>query len=232
MWTTERETHGAFCARHRFPGRSGFVVPELGVLTPNFYDRQLLIPSESAHDTIEALGQLGKLQFRDLNEKQAAFSKTYASQVKRCDEMKRQIGFIEEQVEKSGLPMGGGLVFGGDERHIELDVLESRLGRLEKELLQLVENSEQLERSYHELHELQLVLETAGSFFDDSRSRAGAMDDPSSRESTSNACRHARFCSSFLPAVPSRINALMHQCINAYRTPLQTLTHRRLQPFR
>lgn len=104
--------------------------------------------------------------------------------------MQRQIGFIQEQVEKSGLPMGSGLVFGGDERHVELDVLESRLGRLEKELLQLVENSEQLERSYHELHELQLVLETAGSFFDDSRSRADTMDDPSSRESTS----YARCC--------------------------------------
>ena len=145
---------------------------------------QLLIPSESAHDTIEAIGRLGKLQFRDLNENQAAFSKTFASQVKRCDEMRRQLVFIQEQVEKAELPIGSGLVFGNDNGHVELDVLESRLARLEKEILQLVENSEQLERSYHELHELQLVLETAGSFFDDSRSRAGTMDDPSSREST------------------------------------------------
>ena len=151
---------------------------------PQTPKRQLLIPSESAHDTIEALGRLGKLQFRDLNENQAAFSKTFASQVKRCDEMKRQIGFIQEEVEKAGLPLGSGLVFGSDERHVELDVLESRLGRLEKEIIQLVENSEQLERSYHELHELQLVLETAGSFFDESRSRADTMDDPYSREST------------------------------------------------
>ena len=98
--------------------------------------------------------------------------------------MKRQLGFIQEQVEKAGLPIGSGLVFGSDDRHVELDVLESRLGRLEKEIVQLVENSEQLERSYHELHELQLVLETAGSFFDESRSRADTMDDPYSREST------------------------------------------------
>jgi chromosome segregation ATPase len=119
-----------------------------------------------------------------LNESQAAFSKTYSSYVKRCDEMKRQIALIGEQVEKAGLPLGSGLVFGTDDRHIELDDLENRLGRLEKEISQLVENSEQLERSYHELHELQLVLETAGSFFEDSRSRAGTMDDPFSREST------------------------------------------------
>ncbi len=217
-----------FRRRVAFPTLIGFVLANAHP-APSFHGRQLLIPSEAAHGTIEALGRLGKLQFRDLNEKQAAFSKTYASQVKRCDEMKRQIGFIEEQVEKSGLPMGSGLVFGGDERHIELDVLESRLGRLEKELLQLVENSEQLERSYHELHELQLVLETAGSFFDDSRSRADTMDDPSSRESTSypHSCR---LCSP-LPRLPS-CHSKSHRRIDAYRTPLQTLTHRRLQPFR
>lgn len=132
---------------------------------------QLLIPAEAAHDTVEALGRLGKLQFKDLNENESAFKKTYASQIKRCEEMSRQVRFIAEQVEKAGLPVGNRL---GD-RHLEFDLLENRLGRLEKEILELNGNSERLQRSYNELLELQLVLETAGTFFEDSRSQADVV---------------------------------------------------------
>ncbi|KAI8101512.1 hypothetical protein M9435_001618 [Picochlorum sp. BPE23] len=132
---------------------------------------QLMIPAEAAHDTVEALGRLGKLQFKDLNENESAFKKTYASQIKRCDEMGRQVRFISEQVAKAGLPVGNRL---GD-RHLEFDLLENRLSRLEKELMELNANSDRLQRSYNELLELQLVLETAGTFFEDSRSQADAM---------------------------------------------------------
>lgn len=132
---------------------------------------------------MEALGRLGKLQFKDLNERESAFKKTYASQIKRCDEMSRQVRFIADQVEKAGLPVGNRL---GD-RHLEFDLLENRLARLEKEILELNGNSDRLQRSYNELLELQLVLETAGTFFEDSRSQADVMDSDrgtDTREST------------------------------------------------
>jgi V-type H+-transporting ATPase subunit a len=133
---------------------------------------QLMIPAEAAHDTVEALGRLGKLQFKDLNEGESSFKKTYASQIKRCDEMARQLRFLGEQVAKAGLPTGNRL---GD-RHVEFDLLENRLSRLEKEILELNGNNGRLQRSYNELLELQLVLETAGTFFEDSRSQADEMD--------------------------------------------------------
>jgi V-type H+-transporting ATPase subunit a len=42
---------------------------------------QLMIPSEAAHDTVEALGDVGLLQFKDLNIHKSAFQRTYANQV-------------------------------------------------------------------------------------------------------------------------------------------------------
>lgn len=57
-----------------------------------------MIPAESAHDTIAALGDVGLLQFKDLNSDKSAFQRTYANQVKRCDEMARKIRFFHEQV--------------------------------------------------------------------------------------------------------------------------------------
>ena len=44
---------------------------------------QLMMPAESAHDTVEALGEVGLLQFRDLNKDKSAFQRTFANQVRR-----------------------------------------------------------------------------------------------------------------------------------------------------
>lgn len=46
---------------------------------------QLMIPSEVAHDTIVALGEVGMLQFKDLNPEKPAFQRTYAGQVNHKD---------------------------------------------------------------------------------------------------------------------------------------------------
>jgi V-type H+-transporting ATPase subunit a len=47
-----------------------------------------------------------------------------------------------------------------------LFLLQGKLEELEAEILEVNGNSERLARSYNELVELQLVLERAGSFFD------------------------------------------------------------------
>ncbi len=40
-----------------------------------------MMPAESAHDTVEALGEVGLLQFKDLNKDKSAFQRTFANQV-------------------------------------------------------------------------------------------------------------------------------------------------------
>lgn len=132
---------------------------------------QLMIPAESAHDTIGALGDVGLLQFKDLNADKSAFQRTYANQVKRCDEMARKIRFFHDQVEKAGLTIG---IRALPDKGSDMDELEAKLDELEAEMLEVNGNSERLARSYNELVELQLVLEKAGSFFDQARVEAQA----------------------------------------------------------
>lgn len=43
---------------------------------------QPIIPTDAAHETIAELGELGLLQFKDLNPEREAFARTYASQVR------------------------------------------------------------------------------------------------------------------------------------------------------
>ncbi|KAF8044525.1 hypothetical protein N665_3188s0001 [Sinapis alba] len=42
---------------------------------------QLIIPVESAHRCVTYLGELGLLQFRDLNAEKSPFQRTFANQV-------------------------------------------------------------------------------------------------------------------------------------------------------
>ena len=41
-----------------------------------------MLPAESAHDTVAALGEVGLLQFKDLNPDKSAFQRTFANQVR------------------------------------------------------------------------------------------------------------------------------------------------------
>ncbi|GFR41622.1 hypothetical protein Agub_g2348, partial [Astrephomene gubernaculifera] len=137
---------------------------------------QLMIPADAAHDTVEALGEVGVLQFKDLNVEKSAFQRTYANQVKRCDELARKLRFFKEQVEKAGLPVAPRSIL--DAAGVTMDELEGLLEQLERELVEMNANQDRLQRAAAELAELSLLLDCAGKFYDPARraaSGAGAL---------------------------------------------------------
>lgn len=52
---------------------------------------QMFIQSESAYDSINELGELGLVQFRDLNPNVNAFQRKFVNELRRCDEMERKL---------------------------------------------------------------------------------------------------------------------------------------------
>lgn len=133
---------------------------------------QLIIPIESAHHTISYLGDLGLIQFKDLNVEKSPFQRTYAAQIKKCAEMARKLHFFKEQMSKAGLSPSAKIMMRGD---IDMDDLEVKLGELEAELVEINANGEKLQRAYSELAEYKLVLHKAGEFFYSIRSSATAQ---------------------------------------------------------
>ncbi|BFG41439.1 hypothetical protein CerSpe_277130 [Prunus speciosa] len=129
---------------------------------------QIIIPIESAHLTVSYLGDLGLLQFKDLNAEKSPFQRTYAAQIKRCAEMARKLRFFKDQMLKANLPSSK------SKRLVDVNVddLEVKLGEFEAELIEMNSNSEKLQRSYNELIEYKLVLEKAGEFFHSAQSNA------------------------------------------------------------
>lgn len=136
---------------------------------------QLYIQIEAAHDTVDELGQLGLVQFRDLNPHINAFQRNFVNEVKRADEMERKLRFFETQINQAN-----------DEAHAEglreikiderrddditgqrthMDELESKFEDLEKQIQQMNTNQEALNRNYNQLDELKHVLQKDDDFF-------------------------------------------------------------------
>ncbi|KAI9180406.1 hypothetical protein LWI28_004541 [Acer negundo] len=122
---------------------------------------QIIIPIESAHLTVSYLGELGLLQFKDLNSEKSPFQRTYATQIKKCGEMARKLRFFKEQMLKAGLTPS----IKSTRADNDIDNLEVKLGELEAELVEMNANGEKLQRNYSELVEYKLVLQKAGEFF-------------------------------------------------------------------
>ncbi|XP_057955951.1 V-type proton ATPase subunit a1 isoform X2 [Malania oleifera] len=134
---------------------------------------QLIIPVESAHRAISYLGQLGLLQFRDLNADKSPFQRTFVNQVKRCGEMSRKLRFFKDQITKAGLLSSARPVMEPD---VELEELEIQLAEHEHELIEMNSNSEKLRQTYNELLEFKMVLQKAGDFLVSSKSHAVAEE--------------------------------------------------------
>ncbi|KAJ9537927.1 hypothetical protein OSB04_030660 [Centaurea solstitialis] len=132
---------------------------------------QLIVPIESAHLTLSYLGDIGLIQFKDLNADKSPFQRTYASQIKRCGEMARKLRFFNEQMSKAGITRSSKSVSRAD---IHLDDLEAKLGELEAELIEVNANNEKLQHGHSELTEFKLVLQKAGEFFKDAQISAAA----------------------------------------------------------
>ncbi|KAL7594659.1 hypothetical protein Lser_V15G28279 [Lactuca serriola] len=122
---------------------------------------QLIIPVESAHRAISYLGELGLLQFRDLNEDKSPFQRTFVNQVKRCAEMSRKLRFFKDQIHKAGLLSSALPTMQPD---VDLEALEIQLAEHEHELIEMNANSEKLQQTYNELLEFKMVLQKAGDF--------------------------------------------------------------------
>ncbi|XP_074584468.1 V-type proton ATPase subunit a1-like isoform X1 [Curcuma longa] len=122
---------------------------------------QLIMPVESAHHAVSYLGELGLLQFKDLNGDKSPFQRTFVNQVKRCGEMSRKLRFFADQISKAGVTT---FPNPDSEEVIDLEQLEIRLSEHEGELLEMNRNSEKLQQTYSELLEFKLVLLKAGRF--------------------------------------------------------------------
>lgn len=139
----------------------------------------LIVNEDAAHDCVQKLGDLGVMQFTDLNPELTPFQRRYVSYVKRCDEMERKLRYFDAELSKFSItPKSAGTIdlflagsadirYGSQDTAVRaLDTLERILEDKEQELVQLNTMHEKLTREYNERKELQEIISRAGEFFE------------------------------------------------------------------
>uniref|UniRef100_A0A8C7YFK0 V-type proton ATPase subunit a n=1 Tax=Oryzias sinensis TaxID=183150 RepID=A0A8C7YFK0_9TELE len=123
---------------------------------------QLFLQSGSEYDCISELGELGLVEFRDLNPSVSSFQRRFVSEIKRCEEMERILG--KTAADHLGF---------GVHTLIVMSLCAgicSQLQRLEMELSEVAKNKEKLQRNLLELTEYTHMLKITQTFIH-SRSR-------------------------------------------------------------
>ncbi|CAK7564476.1 MAG: H(+)-transporting V0 sector ATPase subunit a [Sporothrix epigloea] len=130
---------------------------------------QLYISNEIGREVVNALGEVGLVQFRDLNGDTNAFQRAFTQDIRRLDNVERQLRYFAAQMEKAGVPLRK---LDLDTESLaapstaEIDGLAERCHSLEHRVFQLNDSYETLKKREVELTEWRWVLREAGGFFD------------------------------------------------------------------
>ncbi|XP_040115898.1 V-type proton ATPase 116 kDa subunit a [Oryx dammah] len=126
---------------------------------------QLFLQVEAAYCCVAELGELGLVQFKDLNVKESRFQRKFVNEVRRCESLERILRFLEDQMqdeieiqvpEKSPLtPLPR-----------EMIILETALEKLEGELQEANQNYQALKKNFLELTEFKYLLKKTQDFFE------------------------------------------------------------------
>ncbi|XP_029038513.1 V-type proton ATPase 116 kDa subunit a1 isoform X1 [Osmia bicornis bicornis] len=145
---------------------------------------QLFLQSEAAYACVSELGELGLVQFRDLNPDVNAFQRKFVNEVRRCDEMERKLRYLEREIKKDGIPMLDTGENPEAPQPREMIDLEATFEKLENELREVNQNAEALKRNFLELTELKHILRKTQVFFDEAENGGvvSQMADPSREE--------------------------------------------------
>uniref|UniRef100_A0A0A9XN58 V-type proton ATPase subunit a n=1 Tax=Lygus hesperus TaxID=30085 RepID=A0A0A9XN58_LYGHE len=128
---------------------------------------QLFLQSEAAYACVSELGELGLVQFRDLNPDVNAFQRKFVNEVRRCDEMERKLRYLEKEIKKDDIPMLDTGESPEAPQPREMIDLEATFEKLENELREVNQNAEALKRNFLELTELKHILRKTQVFFDE-----------------------------------------------------------------
>ncbi|SCW01721.1 LAFE_0E05798g1_1 [Lachancea fermentati] len=131
---------------------------------------QLYVPQEIARDTVYGLGNLGMVQFRDLNTKIRMFQRTFVQEIRKLDNLQRQYRYFNSLLQKHNIALYE--EYDEDDKRFQLPPGSSAIddhvengSLIEERLVQLVEASERLELQKADLEQYRYVLKAGDEFF-------------------------------------------------------------------
>lgn len=124
---------------------------------------QLFLQSGSAYNCVSELGELGLVEFRDLNPNVNAFQRKFVGEVRRCEELEKTFSFLEQEINRSlNPPLKGPLrppcPVPSAPQPRELITIEEESERLARELREVSRNRDSLRAQLTQLCQYKGVL--------------------------------------------------------------------------
>ncbi|XP_012977719.1 V-type proton ATPase 116 kDa subunit a isoform X1 [Mesocricetus auratus] len=126
---------------------------------------QVFLQVEAAYCCVAELGELGLVQFKDLNANVNSFQRKFVNEVRRCESLERILRFLEDEMQNE-------IIVQMPEKNPETPLpremitLENTLEKLEGELQEANQNQQALKKSFLELTELKYLLKKTQDFFE------------------------------------------------------------------
>ncbi|CAL8355088.1 unnamed protein product [Merluccius merluccius] len=124
---------------------------------------QLFLQSGSAYSCVSELGELGLVEFRDLNPNINSFQRRFVGEVRRCEELEKTFNYLEQQINRSlSPPLRGPLPppcpMPSAPQPRELITIEEESERLATELKEVSSNRDRMRAQLTQLCQYQGVL--------------------------------------------------------------------------
>uniref|UniRef100_A0A672YL37 V-type proton ATPase subunit a n=1 Tax=Sphaeramia orbicularis TaxID=375764 RepID=A0A672YL37_9TELE len=142
---------------------------------------QIFLQSGSAYNCVSELGELGVVEFRDLNPHVNSFQRKFVNEVRRCEEMEKTFTFLEQQISSSlCCPVSETLSIPSPvpsaPQPRDLLAIEEESERLATELKQVSENRDSLRSQLTQLQQYRGVLIQTHSLIDSQPPPPASLD--------------------------------------------------------
>ncbi|TRY98207.1 hypothetical protein DNTS_006238 [Danionella cerebrum] len=125
---------------------------------------QLFLQSGSAYNCVSELGELGIVEFRDLNPNVNAFQRKFVNEVRRCEELEKAFGFLEQEITRTlSQKLQPPIPTPPAPQPRELLSIEEESERLVRELREVSRNRDSLHSQHTHLCQYRAVLKQTHS---------------------------------------------------------------------
>lgn len=127
---------------------------------------QLMLHVDAAFDCVSELGELGMVQFKDLNSDALHFRKKYVSEIRRCEKLERNLSFLMHEMKQRDIEIYEEPLEPSAASQKVIGEIEARVEHLEKEVKMVTDNLDLLTKNFMNLNQMKHLMKKTQTFFD------------------------------------------------------------------
>ncbi|PVH16114.1 uncharacterized protein CXQ87_003978 [Candidozyma duobushaemuli] len=126
---------------------------------------EVYVPSEESRHILHEIGNLGSMQFKDLNSGVNEFQRAFVQELRTLDNIERQYTFLKSALDKKGISLNAHPYETNDVQVSDIDEYAQNAALLESRVHQLSNSADGLQEKKSELIQYRSAIKTVDNFF-------------------------------------------------------------------